>query len=106
MILPFPYESPLAQYVTLNDMNYQAGKQYRNKFDTLSSHLLVNHNLYFSCQRLAEANDLIFHPTKQVHSSVPQRLLDAVGVVEQVFVDEQWESLLSANADMLDSMGR
>ncbi len=105
--LPFPYlSSPLAKHVSLNDMNYQAGIQYRNKFDTLSSQLLINHNLYVSCQRLAEANDLIFHPTMQAHQSVPAKLLNAVGVVERVLVEEHWESLLSANADLLDSVGR
>ena len=61
--------------------------------------------LYVSCQRLAEANDLIFHPTMQAHQSVPANFLKAVDVVERVFVEERWESLLSANADLLDSMG-
>ena len=106
VILPFPYQSsPLAKYVTLNDMNYQAGKEHRNKFDTLSSHLLVNHNLYVSCQRLVEANDLIFHQTKKAHANVPEKLLNAVDVVERVLVEERWNTLLSANADLLDAMG-
>jgi len=37
---------------------------------------------------------------------VPAKLLNAVDVVERVFVDDQWDTLLSANADLLDSMGR
>jgi hypothetical protein len=106
-IVPFPYpSSPLAKYVTVNDMNYQAGIQYRNKFDTLSYQLLINHNLYVRVQRLVEANDLIFHPTMQAHHLVPPRVLDAVDVVERVLVEEKWNTLLSANADLLDSMGR
>ena len=105
-IVPFPYESPLAKYVSVSDMNYQAGIQYRNKFDALSSHLLVNHNLYVSCQRLVEANDLVFHETKKAHHLVPDRLLTAVDIVGRVFDDEPWDTLLSANADLLDSMGR
>ncbi len=73
---------------------------------TLSYQLLINHNLYVRVQRLVEANDLIFHPTMQAHQSVPAKLLNAVDVVERVLVEEQWDTLLSANADLLDSMGR
>ena len=106
-IVPFPYQSsPLAGYVSVNDMNYQAGIQHRNKFDTLSYQLLINHNLYVRVQRLVEANDLVFDPTMQAHHLVPPRVLDAVDVVERVLVAEQWDTLLSANADLLDSVGR
>jgi hypothetical protein len=32
-------------------------------------------------------------------------LIEAVDVVERVLVEEEWDTLLSANADLLDSMG-
>ena len=53
----------------------------------------------------AKVNDLIFHPTLQAHTHVPEKLLNAVDVVERVLVEERWNTLLSANADLLDAMG-
>jgi hypothetical protein len=37
---------------------------------------------------------------------VPAKLLKVADVVERVLVDEAWDTLLSANAGLLDSMGR
>jgi hypothetical protein len=106
-VYPFPNEyshSPISKYVTLNDMNPKAGMWKRRKFDTLSSQFLIAHNAYTYARAFIEANQLAFSNKAADLKRVPDRLLEALNVVERIFIDENWDAVLTENEDLLNDV--
>jgi hypothetical protein len=106
-VYPLPAEynfSPFSKFVTLNDMNPIAGMWKRRKFDTLSSQLLIAHNAYTYARAFIEANELAFSNKSDDLKRVPQSMSDALGLVEEIFTVENWDSVLSENIELLNTV--
>jgi len=100
---PMQYDfSPFSKYVTLNDMNVNGGLFERRQFDTLSSQILIAHNCYTYARSFIEANELAFSSKAADLKRVPQQLSDALGIVELIFTDEKWDTLITSNENLLN----
>ena len=86
--LPVPNDSPLNEFMTLNDM-YAHADDYSDYFvDNWTEYLMVNHNMYSFHRTHFEACDLVFDTEKQDSSKVPGQLSEAVELIERYFLDE------------------
>jgi len=86
--LPVPNDSPLNEFMTLNDM-YAHADDYSDYFvDNWTEYLMVNHNMYSFHRTHFEACDLVFDTEKQDSSKVPGQLSEAVELIERYFLNE------------------
>ena len=87
--LPMLSNSPFEKYMTLNDL-YAHAEDYSDSFvDRWAEKMMVNHNMYAYHTKHFEACDLVFDAEKQDFSRVPQKLADAVELIEQYFLGEK-----------------
>ena len=99
---PFPYNSPLGQLMSLGHINVREELYSKKQFDTISNMLLTNHNIWVYLDAFERANDETFK-NKQM-SNVPQRYIDAIAVIDDVFNSSNWHSILVQNQALLDSV--
>jgi hypothetical protein len=86
--LQVPNDSPLNEFMTLNDM-YAHADDYSDYFiDNWTEYLMVNHNMYWFHRTHFEAYYLIFNAEKQDSSKVLGQLSEAVELIERHFLDE------------------
>lgn len=86
--LPVPNDSPLNEFMALNDM-YAHADDYSDYFvDNWTEYLMVNHNMYSFHRTHFEACDLVFDAEKRDSSKVPGQLSEAVELIGRYFLDE------------------
>jgi hypothetical protein len=73
------------------DWNYRS-------FDTISSVLLCNHNCWIFLEAFRQANELAFESNG---TAVPAQWRECLGLIEEVFSSDDWESLLKENEELL-----
>jgi hypothetical protein len=93
---PFPEGSPISSLLTIGDMNPKKSAYAANTFGKFSPYVLANHNLYVYLRAFIDANDAAFNG-----GAVPQPIADLVGLVEELFATERWQTLLASNATRL-----
>lgn len=99
---PFPYDSPLGRVMQLGHINVRGELYSKKQFDTISNMLLTNHNIWVYLDAFDRANDAAFKDAKR--SNVPQHFLDAMDVIDEVFVTDNWPALLTKHKDVLDAV--
>lgn len=83
---PLPSYSPLAEYLDLADIVVNDDWYADNRTDTLSEHLLVNHNMYMYHLNGVRGCQLALDGIGE--GEVPQELSDAIGAIEEYIVAE------------------
>ena len=96
---PVPFSSPLADKLTLGDLNVRVGKFEKNRFDRFSHLFLMNHNVWVYLQTFKEANDLVFTGDR---SKIPIEFGECIDIIEEAFRVENWQELLLKHAGLLD----
>lgn len=96
-----PFSSPLANTLTLGDLNVREGNFTANQFEKFSHLFLMNHNVWVYLQTFETANDLAFSSSN--HSQVPTEFKDCIDVIEKAFVVDDWSSHLSKHQKLLDN---
>jgi len=86
----FPYSSPVGDLLTLNHLNIRGGEFQRGAYDTVSNHLLTNHNVWIYVRSFLEANELAFMQASEADKAVPQKLIDMCAFIEDILGEEHW----------------
>lgn len=94
----FPVGSPLSNLLTLGDMNPDTSPYAAHTFQTFSGHALGNHNVYVFLRAMIDANKKTF-----LDQSVPQELADMIGLIEKLFLCENWSSLLKKKGTKVEA---
>ncbi len=87
---PFPYNSPLADVLEMHHLNANYDKYKGVTLDSVSHHLLTNHNTYIYITSMLKANELAFNNAPNTHSCVPTKLLDCINVLEELLTTNNW----------------
>jgi hypothetical protein len=90
----FPYSSPIGDLLTLNHLNIRGGEFQRGAYDTVSNHLLTNHNVWVYVRSFLEANELAFMQASEADKAVPQKLIDMCAFIEDIIGEERWQAKL------------
>jgi len=90
----FPYSSPVGDLLALSHLNIRGGEFQRGAYDTVSNHLLTNHNLWVYVRGFLEANELAFMRASEADKAVPQKLLDMCAFIELIMGEERWQAKL------------
>jgi hypothetical protein len=90
----FPYSSPIGDLLTLNHLNIRGGEFQRGAYDTVSNHLLTNHNVWVYVRGFLEANELAFMQASEADKAVPQKLIDMCAFIEDILGEERWQAKL------------
>ncbi len=90
----FPYSSPVGDLLTLNHLNIRGGDLQKAAYDTVSNHLLTNHNVWVYVRSFLEANELAFMQASEADKAVPQKLIDMCAFIEYILGEERWQAKL------------
>lgn len=90
----FPYSSPIGDLLTLNHLNIRGGEFQRGAYDTVSNHLLTNHNVWVYVRSFLEANELTFMRASEADKAVPQNLIDMCAFIEHILGEDTWQAKL------------
>lgn len=96
-ILPVPFDNPMAPLLNLQDLQPNRGAYDIRNIDAFGDEVLTNQNVYAYVNSVIRANQAVFGP----NPAAPQIIMDAVGVIRDLFHAENWESMLEANRDLL-----
>jgi hypothetical protein len=80
--------------LTLNQLNVRDGEFNGKTLDTISTHILTNHNLWVYVRSFLEANELVFMHVSEADKAVPQKLLDTCAFIEDLLGEERWQAKL------------
>lgn len=97
----FPYSSPVGDLLTLNHLNIRGGEFQRGAYDTVSNHLLTNHNVWVYVRSFLEANELAFMQASEADKAVPQKLIDMCAFIEDILGEERWQAKLKKESKLL-----
>jgi hypothetical protein len=87
-ILDFPFASPFAKHMKINDLLAHDRDDSDYFTDPWAENILVSHNIYTYHRASIDACDLIFHEQKQDWSRVPGPYAEIVELVDQYFSSE------------------
>jgi len=96
-ILPMPFDSPVAQLLTLQDLLPNRGAYDIRNIDAFGDEVLINQNVYAYVNSVIRANQAVFGPDPVA----PQIIMDAVDVIRELFHAERWETLLEDKRELL-----
>ena len=96
-LLPIPFISPIASQLSIQDLNFKKGTMDIKNTDDFGDEVITNHNVYIYCLANILANEAVF--TKK--PTAPNEMLEAVGVIEELFRVENWTDYLNKNSDIL-----
>jgi hypothetical protein len=83
---PFSYPlSPIGQRLTWGDLIVKGKTHARSRWDTLTSCMMMNHNIYVHMQALQQANELMQLPRNEAIRRMPQAFVDARDAIQEVF---------------------
>lgn len=76
--------SPITQLVSINDFHAKHGPMETRFLDTLSQHLLTNHNIYIYHKAAADACDLLFDDELRDETRIPKQVQAGLACIEEV----------------------
>jgi len=97
---PLPFSSPLADRLTIGDLNVREGKYLHKQFDRFSYLFLMNHNIWVYLRSFDLANEMAFSAQR---SQIPGKYRRCIEIVEEAFKTESWHQLLLSEKTLLDS---
>lgn len=90
----FPTQSILSPLYELDDLLVKKQLYTKTLMDTLSYQLLTNHNMWAMCGMATESCDLIWGENQDT-SKVPQDLVGAASLIEELFKDGNRDQILA-----------
>lgn len=87
-VLDFPFASPFAKYMKINDLLAHDKDDSDYFTDPWTENILVSHNIYTYHRASIDSCDLVFHEQKQDWSRVPDEYAEIVGLVDEYFTAE------------------
>ncbi len=96
--LPAPLTSPIASQLYLADLLSVKDKFAKRHVRNLFDETVINHNVFTLVDATIRANEAVF----DAKPHAPQQLIDAVGMIERIFHDENGNSLLVNNRVALE----
>jgi hypothetical protein len=100
----FPYASPLGDLLTLNHLSVRGGEFQRGAYDSVSHHILTNHNVWVYVRSFLEANELAFMHVSEADKAVPQKLLDVCAFIEDIFSYTNWQAKLKKEKKLIEEV--
>ena len=100
----FPYASPLGDLLTLNHLSVRGGEFQRGAYDSVSHHILTNHNVWVYVRSFLEANELAFMHVSEADKAVPQKLLDVCAFIEDIFSHANWQAKLKKEKKLIEEV--
>jgi hypothetical protein len=96
----FPFSSPLADRITLGQLNVNKGSYVNRRYDAISNAILIHHNVYVFLKSFDMANDQAFGslPDRQV----PTLYLECINIIGEAFERKDWYDFLESKADVLN----
>ena len=98
---PLPYRGPLAQKLTLGDLNVRGGAWTPRSFDTVSNLLLCNINCWSMLDAFKRANDIAFASDRK---DLPAIWGDCLDFIDDLFTVNDWATRLEAEKRMLNAV--
>ena len=95
--LPVPLDSPIASLLSVQDINFKKGDMAPSTFDAFSDEVLINHNVYTYVLGNILANEAAFGKMP----TAPQDMMDAIGIIGDLFRVERWADLLEEKRHLL-----
>jgi len=96
-VLPTPFDGPIAQQLTLQDLQPKKGAYDVRNIDQFADEVMINQNVYAYVNSVIRANQAVFGPDPVA----PQIIMDAVDVIRELFHAERWETLLEDKRELL-----
>jgi hypothetical protein len=100
----FPYSSPIGGLLSLSHLNIRGGDFERGAYDTVSNHLLTNHNVWVYVRSFLEANELAFMQASEADKAVPQKLIDMCAFIDDILGEERWQAKLKKEKLLLQDV--
>lgn len=100
----FPYPSPIGDRLYLSHLNINSGEFQSKPYDTVSNHMLVNHNIWVYVRSFLEANELAFMLPSDADKAVPQKLIDMFAFIDYILGEERWQAKLKKEKLLLDDV--
>jgi len=100
----FPYASPLGDLLTLNHLSVRGGEFQRGAYDSVSHHILTNHNVWVYVRSFLEANELAFMHVSEADKAVPQKLLDVCAFIDDIFSHTNWHAKLKKEKKLIEEV--
>jgi hypothetical protein len=97
----FPFQSPIGDMFTLNQLNVRGGEFNSKTLDTIGTHILTNHNLWVYVRSFLEANELTFMHKSEADKAVPQKLLDTCAFIEDLLGEDAWQAKLKRHQKLM-----
>ena len=95
--LPVAFDSPIAPLLTLQDLQPKKGAYNVRNIDQFTDEFMINQNVYAYVNSTIRANQPVFGPNPEA----PQLIMDAVGIVQDLFRAENWQTMLEAKRTVL-----
>jgi hypothetical protein len=90
----FPYPSPIGDLLSLSHLNVRSGEFQAGAWDSVSSYLLINHNVWVYVRSFLEANELAFMHSSEADKAVPQKILDMCDLIDDLIGSDRWVAKL------------
>jgi hypothetical protein len=101
--LQFPFQSPIGDHFKLNHLNVTPKDGSNTFFDTVSGHILTNHNLYVYVRSLLEANEILAMKASEADPAAPKPLIDSYQFIEELFGETNWKRIIKKETALLES---
>lgn len=95
--IPKPLLSPIAQHLTLQDINFKRHGNAVRTLDGFGDEFLTNHNVWVYVMSTILANEAVYG----AEPTAPQMMMDAVGAVDEIFRASDWKGALSRHLPLL-----
>jgi hypothetical protein len=96
---PLPFKSPIADKLTLGDLNVRGGMYTPKQFDSLSHSFIANHNIWTYLETFRIANELVFISNR---SEVPTLFKETVDMIAYILKTDNWASKLDKENKLLE----
>jgi len=98
--MPVPMDSPIAQLLSVRDLNKNAKKQAIRTIDAFGDAVLTNHNCFVYTKAMLLANEAVFNE----QPTAPETMMRAVNVIGELFRAKNWATMLDDNRALLGSV--
>lgn len=102
----FPFPSALGDRLQMQHINIKYDKYSSIYFDDVTQHLLTHHNTWVYVRSLLQANELAFLDKHSAKNFVPPKLLECIGVYEEMLVADKWHKTWKKHEQLFDEVDK
>jgi len=97
--IPFPWKSPIGERLTMGDLCVKKGGA--RTWDSLTDHMVMNHNVFVQMDAIIAANRVFELETADAKNHCPASLLEIRELIAKAFTTERWDTLLTRHRQLL-----